>query len=485
MSPELTGRLSRLPDPAADAVRRALTPGENVKDCLNEAFRIVTFPEGHIYPLPENLTDPQRALVEILALCENLHPVELPFALPSSAADQRRWLGLEPPGVLEEPVNFTLNGVEQAEPLWRALQRLRITEGPRQNLSACAPLLNSFPLAKRLQVYEALFPKPPYAYGYVYGLQLSALEGHGLHLIDKGDDAAWAAATANALLERAAINARYNPQNSLSSYCERNIVFELRQRVFGTLVRENIAIDPRWDILLPLPGVLTEASLADAAACIQAIPEDRRTPAIVAALRHKFSREIVDTGTALLKAFPSEELLACILQHIDRSGRPKRYVLEDLSEIANAHVQLKKPLEEYIRHEPPPLFLHCVSVINPKTQQDLTPLECEQLTLACSYWDGNELPLEQRLPPTPDTASGNEPGEECVVGLVDVYRIHNEQGEPAYNAFIFLHDDGTFFKADSLDDVAVQIQGNLDCEDRQLKDALHAAIYSAPESESE
>src|SRR5690606_20890826 len=107
MNPEIEVRLSRLPSPVADAVRRALEQPD-AADAVEEAFRAVGLPEGRPFPLPDALTGPRRALAGIVALSEL--EVGGAFAVPSLAADQRRWLGLEPAGVLEEPVTYTLDG---------------------------------------------------------------------------------------------------------------------------------------------------------------------------------------------------------------------------------------------------------------------------------------------------------------------------------------------------------------------------------------
>lgn len=478
MNPEIEVRLSRLPSPVADAVRRALEQPD-AADAVEEAFRAVEFPEGRPFPLPDALTGPQRALAEIVALSEL--EVGGAFAVPSLAADQRRWLGLEPAGVLEEPVTYTLDGQERTAPLWHALQSLQAATGASRDYSTCAALLNSFPLAKRLRVFDALLPTPPKNRS-VYGLNHIALE-EGLQFIDEGEGPAWAAASADALLEKASSIARHNPQVTLAWCCEHRLDFRLRLRAFAALVREQVAIESRWDVLLPLPSTLRGDVLKDVLPCIRAIPEERRDSAIRSALEGKFPTEIVVVGTALLDEFPSEPLLELILRHVDESHRPKREVLKDLAAIAQRHSQLRDRFEAYIAKQPPPLMLRCERTITPKTQEELSPVEREQLLIACANWDGNEVPLEQRLPPTPQEATPEDAQrEECVAGVVDLYKIDDEQGQPAYDAFVFLHDDGTVFRAGTTQIVATMIQGSLMCRDHRLNEALHAVIHAAATS---
>src|SRR4051812_14303798 len=94
--------VAQLPPQAAEALRSVLAhPNpKSTQDFepLRAALKSVGFPEGRIYPLPSALTPPQRAIAELLAYHEGFNVY--PFAVPGGAL-RKKWLGLEPGGVLE------------------------------------------------------------------------------------------------------------------------------------------------------------------------------------------------------------------------------------------------------------------------------------------------------------------------------------------------------------------------------------------------
>src|SRR5438270_579031 len=94
--------LAALPPDAAAGLRKVLEhpSPKSTQDFepLRAALKAVQFPEGRIYPLPSALTPAQRALAELLAHHEGFNVY--PFAVPGGAL-RKKWLGLEPGGVLE------------------------------------------------------------------------------------------------------------------------------------------------------------------------------------------------------------------------------------------------------------------------------------------------------------------------------------------------------------------------------------------------
>src|SRR5690606_33106122 len=116
--PDRERLLAALPSATAALARRAIADPKERK-LWQEAFESVGFPQGDVYPAPDELAGAQHALAELYAYEE---AGNLRFALPETAGARRRWLGLEPGGVLEAKAAFTIDGEERVEPLWRALQ---------------------------------------------------------------------------------------------------------------------------------------------------------------------------------------------------------------------------------------------------------------------------------------------------------------------------------------------------------------------------
>lgn len=77
-----------------------------------------------VVPLASKLTDEQRAVAELMARREGL--VMYPFALPKARVTRARWLGLEPPSLLEKTVSVEVNGETVSLPLWAARVALKL-----------------------------------------------------------------------------------------------------------------------------------------------------------------------------------------------------------------------------------------------------------------------------------------------------------------------------------------------------------------------
>ena len=81
----------------------------NVDAPLREAFEAANFPDfKQSIPQPEQLDPIQRALAELVADRPGL--VLHRFAIPQATWDRRRWLGIDPPGVLESTVDYEVDG---------------------------------------------------------------------------------------------------------------------------------------------------------------------------------------------------------------------------------------------------------------------------------------------------------------------------------------------------------------------------------------
>ena len=197
----------------------------------------------------------QRALLEICAFRPELDP-----AAPGPRWSIRRWLGIDPPGALERVTRVQLGGKVVEAPLWRAFDAARgDPPGVRRVLESLTP-------RERLATYGGKLDAG------AYELRPSDLppEFPGLEsLRDEGRD--WAPAHADWLLGQARDPRRpYNVKTQIA----------IRPALFLSLVRSKTPIERRWEVFLPVtgspPAVLRE--------CLDALAEERRVPAIRAAL---------------------------------------------------------------------------------------------------------------------------------------------------------------------------------------------------------
>jgi hypothetical protein len=99
-------------------------------------------PRTPLFPLASNLDGVQRAALEYSAI----HDLGVGhYACPSMPNTRRRWLGLDPPGLLEShAVTVEHEGGTTTEPLWRALQLAG-------EIAKQAPLLDALPIELALR----------------------------------------------------------------------------------------------------------------------------------------------------------------------------------------------------------------------------------------------------------------------------------------------------------------------------------------------
>jgi hypothetical protein len=81
------------------------------------------FPQRSELMLASELTDDQREVVVALSR-RDLRAPFISYGIPEHARVRRRWLGVDPPGVLERVVPMKIKGKEQEQPLWRSLLAL-------------------------------------------------------------------------------------------------------------------------------------------------------------------------------------------------------------------------------------------------------------------------------------------------------------------------------------------------------------------------
>lgn len=315
--------VASLPAEAQGPLRQALSSpdpkSKEAAESLKAALKAVGFPEGRVYPLPASLTAPQRALAEVLAYRDGFSVY--PAAMPAFAL-RRRWLGLEPGGVLEsEEVDVEGRRV----PLWHGMQLAGF------DYARMGALLNALPADRALRAYSELYP-------FGYNLDANSLFTHGklrypaeLH----GEGRAWAVEQAE----------RWSKEQNL------NRALPMRWLVFTALVRAQVPLEPAWDVLLPLGEAALTREL------VRAIPPERRAAAVVAALGTG-ERPSSGIGPALevLEELPLPEVAAAVLAQAQGAGEfpGKADVRPRLEQLAARHPVLRPALGLPVEPAPAP-----------------------------------------------------------------------------------------------------------------------------------
>jgi len=102
--------------------------------------------------------------------------------------------------------------------------------------------------------------------------------------------------------------------------------------------------------------------------------------------------------------------------------------------------------------------------------EQLADIDRRQLRAAGHLYDGQDLPVEARLDADGDEGSFH--------GRCVVWRILDGDRH-AYDAWLYLSDSGTIFRAGTTDKVAEIVQCGLECSDRRLRAELGPAMVAA------
>jgi hypothetical protein len=103
--------------------------------------------------------------------------------------------------------------------------------------------------------------------------------------------------------------------------------------------------------------------------------------------------------------------------------------------------------------------------------EELNPLEREQLRVAGRFYDGDDRPASDRL------AGGVVEGDGSLFDT-ELWKVVDGDRH-LYDAWFYMGDSGTFFRAGTTEDVAMVIQGGLECEDRAIRGQLGPAMVEA------
>ncbi|MFO0758886.1 MAG: hypothetical protein U0359_20505 [Byssovorax sp.] len=112
--------------------------------------------------------------------------------------------------------------------------------------------------------------------------------------------------------------------------------------------------------------------------------------------------------------------------------------------------------------------LTCARAFRPETIDELDALQRKQLVAAAKLYDSQDLPAEARL--------ADDGEETSFKGFLEVCSIVDEAGKPAYDAYLYMVDSGTIFRAGTTEVAAEIIQMGMECDDDDLGEALDAAL---------
>jgi hypothetical protein len=103
--------------------------------------------------------------------------------------------------------------------------------------------------------------------------------------------------------------------------------------------------------------------------------------------------------------------------------------------------------------------------------EELNSIEREQLQVAGRFYDGDDRPVEDRL------AGGVTEGDGSLFDT-ELWKVVDGDRH-LYDAWFYMGDSGTFFQAGTTGDVAMVIQGGLECEDAVIRGQLGPAMVEA------
>ena len=458
--PRTTSLLAKLPQkirtPLAHALERE---GEAAVEAAHAALTAAGLPRGPLEPLTaEMLTPEQRAVAEVLAhrdLVLETHYV------PRCAEGRRRMLGLEPPGPLDRLVDFRNGDDPPRVPLWRALFVLRDKGEAVRKLVGGLKL----PLLDRLAMFVEI-ERNPYGFDYTVAKDFPWGKARELKNPNVGE---WARATADRI--SAALAAGVTEGSGW--WCTWGVGRGLREVLFEALLVNRVALKPEWDLLVPVafsPYTLVKKIL-------KAMPIERRGPACVRMLDWHMSSGKIACGLDLLPLFPSKELTALVIAHMDQVDHmPKRDTVKRLKAIAAKSTIVRDALGPSVTAKPA-IDLTVTRAWKPRRLSDLTELQQKQLVVAGKWYDGKSWPAAVRLGLSVPKGRRPETFEGSFAGFLEVRELADASGHPAYTAFLYLVDGGTIFLAGTTEPVASIVQSSLDVvTDPALKEALQVVI---------
>jgi hypothetical protein len=386
------------------------------------------------------LDDTQRAVVEILA--DHPQVMVSAFPVPGPAWAKRRWLHVDDPGVLFD-----------GEPtLYAQLRAAGTDEGVLERLTS------ALSLEQRVEVFaDLLLLESDYASPHVTELLSDLTRNHMPTTM--GDWGRRMAATLLGFIDKPWAD----NEAALGVDCE------VPEAVLYALVRAGVPIEPAWERLLRLENYTYDRSRPMLHACIAAIPPERCERAIAGALdRLPGHAWRVSIALYLLKDFKYPAIVRYALNQIDTSDKPKQ-VLKQLADAAKADPAIARALAEYKAAQAPVPKLKVIERGTPALK-DLDATERAQVELSAKRFDGRREAAADLL-----AGKGDEP-----LAPFERVRIGDARSQIAYDAWFYMVDSGTIFRAGTTDVIAEIVQDGLECDDKALRTALMNVIADKP-----
>ncbi|GAB4198687.1 MAG: hypothetical protein OHK0013_08170 [Sandaracinaceae bacterium] len=476
--PEATiHRLARLPAPARDALLTAIATTQRASKewaLEREHWRLALEPLGFVpasgqlvqreIPLASTLGGEQRLVAEALAFVPGLPLERWPLYRASWLA--RRWLGLEPGGVLFAEVEVELDGVRHRWPLLHALRTL-VRRGPAQ----AEAFLATLPWSTKVAVLALVHGAPED----VYASALTAATEKTIRqcVAPPGPvDVLLLSAVAEEILARA--TAPFVPGEQTRGGPNEKVAMLL----LGALVAGGVPLEPRHDALLRLGFGIFEPVTRRA---IAAIAPERRDAALVAALGrmlHDVDRARV--GTLYLDEHPLPGFVDAVIAAAGRTDAPKK-ALAALAPAAAAHpIVASRLAQERARLEGLPTW-RVAERVDPIVADALGPLHRRQLEILEARYAGRHASSDVILARTGkgDDDEGILPAHTARLTIVD------DRGVPRFDAWLAMGDAGVVFETGTERVVAEIIQGGVESADRTLRLSLPDVLsFTAPKKKA-
>lgn len=426
-------------------VERAPAATSKVDDVARAALEASGWPEwDQQIPLPAELSGDQRALADVLAqhVGVSLHR----FAIPQTQRARRLWLGLEDAGPLAREVGYKIDDESFTAPLWRALRHID-RDGNGDDAEA---LFQALPLGDQIEAYGEL------AFG---GFRVDP----PCEIVDPGDKAGeWAAAYADRLLALFAEGAPHHERGN-----NHRPPRQLLALVFKALDKAGIAIDARWDCLVPFDLDL-----------IEPLPPERQTPILVRGLQAEFPSWAIKKGREVLRRFPSAPVLEHLLERADQcisslSCPPRGDFLVDLRQLVADDPELIALIDAHEAELPLVTPLVCTRKLYPKSVDELTEGQKSQLAILGQGWETDDGPMVFK-----NDEGETEFGE---LAFVSAYEIADADGNPAFEALLYMDEDGAVCRAGTTNSVMYVCQMRLEWNiDLGTVEALQAILRERP-----
>ncbi len=346
---------------------------------------------------------------------------------------------------LETEIDF-----EGKKPFYRAVQLATDAVGP----SKVGALFARLPLPTRAAALLDIFH-----HGFAYDLDESLYGDVDLLAGIRGAElATWAKGEADrmiALAEERRKTGRF--RFPVETYC---------WPIFVALVRAGVAIEPRWDALLPVGTKGRGLRGATMKECLAAIPEERRMKALVASLAACPADGGAWPAFETLSLYPAKEIIAWL--HESKIVPNNVGLTKDLKALAKKNKRIADALAAGARGGPVAALLTSISIEKPRQLAALSNIQQKQLRAAGKAYDGKDLGAALRM------ATGQS--ETSLRSTLEIRALADASKKHVYDAFLYEGDSGVIFQAGTTKVVAQVVQGSVAHKDEGLALGLRDAI---------